>query len=83
MCTRFKQQPKKAEMVIIETTYPLELIHVDFLTIGKVDSAKTLWENFLVYYGWPTNILTDQGKTYTQHPIGQRVMVCVNALTLL
>ena len=26
--------------------------------------AKTLWENFLVHYGWPANILTDQGKTF-------------------
>ena len=26
--------------------------------------AKTLWENFLVHYGWPTKILTDQGKTF-------------------
>ena len=23
--------------------------------------AKTLWENFLVNYGWPEKILTDQG----------------------
>ena len=39
-CTRVKQQPEKAEMVIIEITYPLELIHMDFLTIEKVDSDK-------------------------------------------
>ena len=25
--------------------------------------AQTLWENFLVYYGWPEKILTDQGKS--------------------
>ena len=24
--------------------------------------AKVLWENFLVNYGWPEKILTDQGK---------------------
>ena len=23
--------------------------------------AQTLWENFLVHYGWPEKILTDQG----------------------
>ena len=91
-CTRFKQQSEKAEIIIIETTYPLESIHMGFLTIGKVDSHKmvnilivtdhftkyaqahvtlnqvalvvaiTLWENFLVQYGWPANILTDQGQ---------------------
>ena len=26
--------------------------------------AKTLWEQFLTHYGWPTRILTDQGKSF-------------------
>ena len=26
--------------------------------------AKTLWENFLVHYGWPEKILTNQGKSF-------------------
>ena len=26
--------------------------------------AWTLWENFLVHYGWPEKILTDQGKSF-------------------
>ena len=26
--------------------------------------AQTLWENFLVHYGQPENILTDQGKSF-------------------
>ena len=26
--------------------------------------AKTLWDQFLVHYGWPTKILTDQGKSF-------------------
>ena len=26
--------------------------------------AKTLWENFLVHYGWPEKIITDQGKSF-------------------
>ena len=91
---KFKQVPERAEMYPIETLYPLELIHMDFLTIGRVDLnnvvnilvitghftkyaqayvmpsqtakviAKMLWENFLVHYGWPTKILTDQGKMF-------------------
>ena len=74
--------------------YPLELVHLDFLTIGKEGTeksinvmiimdhftryaqayitlkqtapivAKTLWDQFLVHYGWPTKILTDQGKSF-------------------
>ena len=26
--------------------------------------AKMLWDQFLVHYGWPTKILTDQGKSF-------------------
>ena len=26
--------------------------------------AQTLWKNFLVHYGWPEMILTDQGKSF-------------------
>ena len=26
--------------------------------------ACTLWENFLVHYGWPEKIITDQGKSF-------------------
>ena len=78
----------------IQCTYPLELVHIDFLTIGKERTdkatnimvvtdhftqyaqayitpkqtasvvAKTLWDQFLVHYGWPTKILTDQGKSF-------------------
>ena len=31
--------------------------------------AKTLWEQFLVHYGWPTKILMDQGKSFENHLI--------------
>ena len=82
-------------MKTITASYPLELIHLDFLTIGtrghgsknvsvlRVTDhftryaaayvmpkqtapivAKVLWENFLVNYGWPEKILTDQGKNF-------------------
>ena len=34
-CLRFKQTPEQALMETIEMTYPLVLIHVDFLTIGS------------------------------------------------
>ena len=93
-CMKFKQMPERAEMCPIESWYPLELIHMDFLTVGKVGLdklvnilvvtdhftkyaqayvtpnqtakvvARMLWENFLIHYGWPTKILTDQGKTF-------------------
>ena len=31
--------------------------------------AQTLWENFLVHYGWPKKILIDQGKTFDNNLI--------------
>ena len=34
-CLRFKQAPEKYEMQSIETTYPMELVYMDFLTIGS------------------------------------------------
>ena len=34
-CLRFKQVPEQAPLERIETSYPLELIHMDFLTIGS------------------------------------------------
>ena len=94
-CTRLKQPQEKAEMQPILVSYPLELIHLDYLTLGgKADDnrslnilvvtghfskyaqayitpkqtapvvAWTLWENFLVQYGWPEKILTNQGKSF-------------------
>ena len=92
-CLRFKPQ-EKAEMQPILVSYPMELIHLDFHTLGgkagdtkstnilvvtdhftkyaqayitpkqtAIVVAHTLWENFLVHYGWPEKILTDQGKS--------------------
>ena len=86
-------------MKSIICTYPLELVHLDFLSIGKEASdknvnilvitdhytryaqafitpkqtapyvAKTFWENFLVHYGWPDKIITDQGKNFERQLI--------------
>ena len=99
-CIRFKQPQEKSEMQPILVSYSLELVHLDFLTLGqKMDDsrsvnflivtdhftkyvqayvmpkqtamvvARTLWENFLVHYGWPEKILTDQGKSFENNLI--------------
>ena len=78
----------------ILVSYPMELVHLDFLTLGgKADDnrnvnilivtdhftkyaqayvtlkqtavvvAQTLLENFVIHYGWPEKILTEQGKS--------------------
>ena len=84
----------------ILVSYPLELVHLNFLPLGgKADDnrsvniltvtdhfmkyapayvmpeqtvvvvAQTLWENFLIHYGWPEKILTDQGKSFDNNLI--------------
>ena len=99
-CLRFKQPQEKSELQPILVSYPMELVHLDFLTLGgKADDnrsvnilivtdhfmkyaqayvtpkqtavmvAQTLWENFLVHYGWPEKILTDQGKSFENNLI--------------
>ena len=99
-CIRFKQPQEKSGMQPILVSYPLELVHLEFLTLGgKMDDSKstnvlivtdhftkyvqayvilkqtavmvarTLWENFLVHYGWPEKILTDQGKFFENNLI--------------
>ena len=34
-CLRFKRKPEKEEMSSFETSYPLEIVHMDFLVIGS------------------------------------------------
>ena len=39
-CLRFKALPDKAPMENVDATYPLELVHMDYLTI-KVNEGGT------------------------------------------
>ena len=97
---RFKQPQKRSVMQPILVSYLMELVHLDFLSLGRkaddnssvnilivtdhfmkyaqvyitpkqtaVVVAQTLWENFLVHYGWPEKILTDQGKSFENNVI--------------
>ena len=40
-CLRFKTKPEKEEMSPITAMYPLELVHLDYLTIGE--KVRTKW----------------------------------------
>ena len=78
----------------ILATHPMQIVHIDFLTIesGKKDkdhnvlvvtdqftrfaqafvttsqtaqtTAKTLWDKYFVYYGFPEMIISDQGRNF-------------------
>ena len=42
-CIRLKQPQEKSEMQPILVSYPLELVHLDFLTLGgKMDDSKRI-----------------------------------------
>ena len=93
-CLKFKALPEKAPMENIDATYPVELVHMDDLTIEANEGGKdvyilvitdhfthyaqvivtssqtakcmaqTLWDKFIVHYGLPEMILTDQGHNF-------------------
>ena len=58
-CLRFKTQPEKAELNPIIATRPLELVHIDYLTVEAPDNSKS---------GKDINILviTDHFTRYAQ-----------------
>ena len=54
-CLRYKQQPEWAELKPLEASYPLELVHMDYLKIGGKDDPNS---NVLV--------ITDHFMRYSQ-----------------
>ena len=98
-CFRRKAVPQKAApLQNISTTFPLDLVCMDYLSIEpdnrdtrnvlvitdhftkfavaiptKDQKAKTiakaLWENFIVHYGFPSRILSDQGRDFESNTI--------------
>ena len=72
-CLRFKQKPEREEMSSFETSYPLEIVHMDFLTIGsKKDPNKDI--NVLV--------ITDHFTCYVQAFVMSSQTAIVVASTL-
>ena len=85
----------------ILATYPMQIVHIDFLTIesGKKDkdhnvlvvtdqftrfvqafvttsqtgqtTAKTLWDKYFVYYGFPEMIISDQDRNFESRVISE------------
>ena len=93
-CVRRKTPPEKsAPLVNIQTSRPMELVCMDYLSLEPDSSntkdilvitdhytkyavaiptkdqkattvAKSLWEQFLVHYGFPERLLSDQGRDF-------------------
>ena len=92
-CLAFKVKQPKAPLENIVATYPLELVHLNYLCLepGKgleenvpvvtdhftryaqayvtrtqtvQTTARTLWEKFIVHYGLPEKVLSDQGHNF-------------------
>ncbi|XP_051953222.1 retrovirus-related Pol polyprotein from transposon opus [Xyrauchen texanus] len=98
-CVRRKTPPERAApLVNIQTSRPLELVCIDFLSLEPDQSntknilvitdhftkyavaiptrnqtaqtvAKSLWDNFLVHYGFPEKLHSDQGADFESHTI--------------
>ena len=54
----FKQKPQKAELNSIETTHPMELLHIDYLTM---ESGKLIF-----WLSWTISL--DTLKHFSFHP---------------
>ena len=93
-CLLFKASLDRAPMENVDATYPMELVHMDYLTIEAMEggkdihilvitdhftryaqaivtslqtgkcTAQNLWDKFIVHYGLPEMILTDQGHNF-------------------
>ena len=93
-CLRFKAVPDKTPLENVDATYPMELVHMDYLTIETNEGGKdvyilvikdhftwyaqgivrcsqtakctayNLWDKFIVHYGLPEKIVTNQGHNF-------------------
>ena len=72
-CLKFKQPQEKAEMQPILVSYPMKLIHLDFLTLGgKAGDAKST----------NTEVITNHLTKYAQAYITPKQTAVVVACTL-
>ena len=95
-CIRRKTSSSKSNMVPITSTFPMEVICIDYLSLERSKggfedvlvitdhfsryaqafptknqtaktTAKVLFEHFIIHYGFPARIHSDQGQTFESH----------------
>ena len=54
-CIRFKAKTEVAPLESIEASYPMELVHIDYLTIESNKSERDV--NILVVSDWLPNVM--------------------------
>ena len=74
-CLGFKTQPEKAELNPIVATRPMELVHIDYLTIEALENSRSSKDINIL-------IITDHFTRYTQAHITSSQKAHVVAKTL-
>ena len=83
-CLRFKIQPEKAELNPIIATRPLELVHIDYLTVEVPDNSKSdkdinilvITDHFTRYA--QTHVTSSQKLMLSPKPFGN-ISLCIMA----
>ena len=73
-CLWFKRLPERANLNPIEVTRPMELVHIDYLTIEAQKNSKSLEDVNIL-------IVTDHFTRYAHTPTAKHpVLACVSSL---
>ena len=73
-CIEFKSRLQRARMENIQATYPLQLVHLDYLTIEMMEGGKDVY----------IQIITDHFMRYTQALVTSHTAKCMTqALSLI
>ena len=65
-CIQFKSKPQRAAMENIKATHPLQLVHLDYLTIEATESGKDVH----------VFIITDHFMRYAQALVTSQTAKC-------
>ena len=71
-CLQRKVTPDVAPLQPIIANQPMELVHMDFLSIEpSKGNVENVLENFIKYYGFPKKFLSNQGRNFESELISE------------